>query len=65
MSSTPKTQPIAIIGMACRFPGDASTPERLWELCAEARNTWSKVPPTRYNEDAFFHPRPENLGSVC
>ncbi|KAL6895004.1 polyketide synthase [Trichoderma evansii] len=64
MSSTPKTQPIAIIGMACRFPGDASTPERLWELCAEARNTWSKVPPTRYNGDAFYHPRPENLGTI-
>ncbi|EHK50965.1 polyketide synthase [Trichoderma atroviride IMI 206040] len=64
MSSTPKTQPIAIIGMACRFPGDASTPERLWELCAEAQNTWSKVPPTRYNGDAFHHPRPENLGTI-
>lgn len=65
MSSTPKTQPIAIIGMACRFPGDANNPERLWELCAEAQNTWSKVPPTRYNGDAFHHPRPENLGTVC
>jgi acyl transferase domain-containing protein len=66
MSSTPaEKMPIAIIGMACRFPGDASTPDRLWELCATAQNTWSKTPPNRSNEDSFYHPRPEHLGTVC
>ncbi|KAM0259446.1 hypothetical protein ACHAQJ_003341 [Trichoderma viride] len=65
MSSMPtKTTPIAIIGMACRFPGDANTPDRLWELCAAAQNTWSKMPKNRINGDAFYHPRPENLGTI-
>jgi acyl transferase domain-containing protein len=59
-----KTMPIAITGMACRFPGQADTPERLWDICAAARNTWSKWPKERLNEDAFTHPQPEHLGTV-
>lgn len=60
----PPTTPIAIIGMGCRFPGQADTPEKLWEVCAAARNTWSGWPKERLNEQAFAHPQPEHLGSV-
>ncbi|KAM4059160.1 KR domain-containing protein [Hirsutella rhossiliensis] len=55
--------PIAIVGMSCRFPGGVDSPERLWELCAAARNTWSSWP-ERLNEDAFFHPRAERSGTI-
>ncbi|KJZ78560.1 hypothetical protein HIM_01951 [Hirsutella minnesotensis 3608] len=55
--------PIAIVGMSCRFPGEVDSPERLWELCAAARNTWSRWP-ERLNEDAFFHPRAERSGTI-
>lgn len=58
------TMPIAVIGMACRFPGQANTPERLWDVCAAARNTWSNWPRDRLNESAFSHPQPEHLGTV-
>lgn len=60
----PQTTPIAIIGMGCRFPGQADTPEKLWEVCAAARNTWSGWPKERLNEQAYTHPQPEHLGSV-
>ena len=60
----PQTTPIAIIGMGCRFPGQADSPEKLWEVCAAARNTWSGWPKERLNEQAFPHPQPEHLGSV-
>jgi acyl transferase domain-containing protein len=60
----PKTMPIAITGLACRFPGGADTPERLWEVCAAARNTWSSWPQDRLNEKAFTHPQAEHLGTV-
>ncbi|KAM0815914.1 hypothetical protein AB5N19_01715 [Seiridium cardinale] len=58
-----KTTPIAITGMACRFPGQADTPERLWDICAAAQNTWSEWPKDRLNESAFSHPQPEHLGT--
>lgn len=60
----PKTMPIAIIGMSCRFPGEASSPERFWQLLAEGRNAWSKIPKERFNQNAFYHPLNERLGTV-
>lgn len=56
--------PIAITGMACRFPGQAVSPEKLWDVCASARNTWSEWPRDRLNEESFSHPQPEHLGTV-
>lgn len=51
---------IAIIGVQCRFPGGADSPEKLWELLINGTNTWSQVPRDRFNEKAFFHPNPDN-----
>lgn len=56
--------PIAIIGIGCRLPGDVCDTEGLWDLLAEGRNTWSPVPPARFNGDAFYHPNPENNGTT-
>ncbi|RJE27111.1 polyketide synthase [Aspergillus sclerotialis] len=57
------TMPIAIIGMACRFPGDATSPEKLWDLCANGRNAWSPIPSNRFNQAAWYHPNKEHLGT--
>ncbi|CAG9990181.1 unnamed protein product [Clonostachys byssicola] len=54
--------PIAIVGMSCRFSGGADSPEKLWELLAEGRNTWTKVPESRYNQTAFYHPEGTRAG---
>ncbi|KAL1623909.1 Type I Iterative PKS [Neofusicoccum ribis] len=48
--------PIAIIGMSCRLPGEATSPEKLWKLCAEGRSAWSEIPGDRFNKEAFYHP---------
>lgn len=61
---SPVTMAIAIIGMSCRFPGEASNPEKLWELCVNARNTWSEIPKSRFNQKAFYHPMAVKLGTV-
>ncbi|KAI6392280.1 Type I Iterative PKS [Pyricularia oryzae] len=49
------SEPIAIIGIGCRFSGDVRTPEQLWKLCADGRDGWAKVPRDRFNADAFYH----------
>lgn len=56
--------PIAVVGMGCRYPGGANGPEALWSLLAEGRDTWSKVPPDRFNWDSFYHPDPGASGAT-
>lgn len=56
--------PIAIIGMSCRFAGDVDTPAKLWELLAEGRSAWSPIPEERFNAAGFQHPNTEKLNAV-
>jgi acyl transferase domain-containing protein len=58
-------EPIAIVGLANRFPQQASTTEDLWELLLESRSTWSPIPKERFHSDALYHPDPEHGGTVC
>ncbi|OJK01160.1 hypothetical protein ASPACDRAFT_26431 [Aspergillus aculeatus ATCC 16872] len=55
--------PIAIIGMACRFPGDASSPEKLWDLCAQGKSAWSPIPESRFHAESWYHPDKGHLGT--
>lgn len=44
-----ETEPIAVIGMGCRFPGGVQTPGGLWKLAAEGRQTVGPVPADRWD----------------
>ncbi|KAI3541422.1 PKSN polyketide synthase for alternapyrone biosynthesis protein [Colletotrichum filicis] len=57
-------EPIAIIGMACRFPGSVSTPESFWELLNNARKGHGEVPEDRFNAEAWRHPSHERKGAI-
>ena len=57
-------EPIAIVGFGGRFPGEATNPERLWELCSNSRSARSEVPTDRFNIDAFYHPQAERQGTI-
>lgn len=59
-----KSMPIAIVGMACRLPGDAVNPDKLWDMCARKQSAWSEVPKDRFNIDAFYHPNADRNGCV-
>ena len=56
--------PIAVIGMACRGPGDADNIQNLWQMCSEARSAWCEFPETRFNAKAFYHPDAGRQGTV-
>ncbi|GJN67563.1 type I Iterative Polyketide synthase (PKS) [Purpureocillium lilacinum] len=55
---------IAVIGLGLRFPGDASSPERLWDVLAEGKSQWSEFPKERLNIDGYFHPGGDREGSI-
>ena len=59
------TEPIAIIGLSCRFAGDASSPEHLWDMMSEKRSAWSEVPKSRYGQKGQYHPENGMLSTVC
>ncbi|MCD9879812.1 type I polyketide synthase [Streptomyces guryensis] len=55
---------IAIISMACRFPGGADDPEALWRLLASGEDVITEVPPGRWNTQGLHDPDPEATGTA-
>ncbi|TVY17879.1 Hybrid PKS-NRPS synthetase prlS [Lachnellula arida] len=49
-------EPIAIIGTGCRFPGQSTSPSKLWELLREPRDVLTDIPTERFNPAGFYHP---------
>ncbi|KAI0103769.1 hypothetical protein GGR51DRAFT_549742 [Nemania sp. FL0031] len=56
-------EPIAIVGMACRFPGQSDTPADFWEMLVQQRSGYSEPPSSRFNIDGF-HSEKANTGSL-
>lgn len=48
--------PIAVIGLACRFPRGVHDAESLWEALLLGHTAWSDVPADRYDWRSFYHP---------
>ena len=57
-------EPMAIVGMSCRFPGDATNAQNFYEMLSKARSAWSKIPEDRFNVDAYWHPYNARSGSM-
>ena len=55
--------PIAIVGMACRFPC-ADNVEAYWRLISEGRDAISEVPPERWDVDSYYDPKPGIPGKM-
>nr|QLK00633.1 polyketide synthase dehydratase domain-containing protein [Micromonospora carbonacea] len=63
-SEARRTEPIAVVGMACRFPGGADTPERYWELLRSGRDAIVDVPPDRWSAAEHYDPDPDAPGKA-
>ncbi|MCJ1251044.1 hypothetical protein MMC30_008275 [Trapelia coarctata] len=57
-------EPIAIVGMACRFPGQVSSPQEFWDMLASERSGHCKVPSNRFDADVWHHPDHERKGAI-
>ena len=58
------TEPIAIVGMGCRFPGEATNPEAFWQLLKTGVDATQDIPATRWDVDEFYDSDPEAAGRM-
>src|SRR5215471_13028146 len=58
-----KHEPIAIIGLGCRFPG-APDPEAFWQLLGTGGDAITKVPADRWPIDVYYDPDPTTPGKM-
>ncbi|KAL8669473.1 MAG: hypothetical protein Q9168_005935 [Polycauliona sp. 1 TL-2023] len=71
MGSLPQTEPdvadclepVAIVGMGCRWPGGLESPSQLWDFLQNKRSAYSKFPSDRIKTESFYHPNRDRPGS--
>jgi myxalamid-type polyketide synthase MxaC len=64
-SAVASTEPIAIVGLGCRFPGGADSPDAFWRLLRDGVDAISEVPADRWDVDAYHDPDPEGSGKMA
>ncbi len=63
-STTTRREPIAIIGIGCRFPGSTNGPEQFWQLLSSGIDAITEIPPDRWNTRLFYDPEPGTPGKT-
>ncbi|MBT6176894.1 MAG: FAD-dependent oxidoreductase, partial [Deltaproteobacteria bacterium] len=56
---------IAVVGMACRLPGNIKSPEGLWKALNDKVNGITEIPLERWDPDQYYSPKPQTPGKMC
>ena len=59
-----REEPIAIVGIGCRFPGGANDPESFWDLLENGSDPITRMPDGRFDVDRFIDPTPGTTGKL-
>ena len=59
-----KREPLAIIGMGCRYPGDVNTPEEFWKLICDKKDALTEIPADRWDVEALYAPEWRRAGKI-
>ncbi len=59
-----KTEPVAILGIGCRFPGSCDSPDDFWQLLNQGVDAVSEVPKNRFLIDKYYDPDPDAPGKI-
>lgn len=60
-----ETEPIAVIGLGCRFPGGVDNPESYWRLLRKGVDAITVVPSDRWDVDAYYDPDAQAPGKMA
>ncbi len=60
-----RVEPIAVVGMACRFPGGAVDPMSYWRLLCSGVDAIRETPRERWDIERFYDPDPTAVGKMC
>ncbi|HZN13092.1 MAG TPA: SDR family NAD(P)-dependent oxidoreductase [Acidimicrobiales bacterium] len=61
---TAAAEPVVVVGLGCRFPGGAESPEQLWQVLAEGRDATGPIAAGRWVSDGRLHPDPGAPGAA-
>lgn len=57
-------EPLAIVGIGCRFPGGADSAQRYWDLLCNETDATREVPENRWNAAKYHDPNPAKIGKI-